>query len=181
MIPVLLIAEIKVSESENEIKQWVDQYFSEDQSEIKTVVTALQALQEKFGYCSKVGMKQIADHLDMTGANVYSVATFYNQFRFVPPGKHHIKMCMGTACAIKGGQLILDHWERQIGIGVGGVTEDREYSIDRVDCVGCCSLAPVSVIGDEVIAGMSPTKVDGILLQNKIKKEQEQKQQAKEE
>lgn len=170
-----------MNEQASEIKQWVKNYFANEEDEIKTVVTVLQALQEKFGYCSKTGMKEIASQLGMTPANVYSVATFYNQFRFVPPGKHHIKMCMGTACAIKRGRLILDQWERQIGIGVGEVTEDREYSIDRVDCVGCCTLAPVSVIGDKVIGEMSPTKVDGILLQHKIQKEREQRQQAKEE
>jgi NADH-quinone oxidoreductase subunit E len=173
--PNIAGAELKLEQEnqEQEILQWVDEYFASGENETRNLVTVLQALQDQFGYLPKTGMKQIAAKMGLTPANVFGVATFYNQFRFVPPGKHHIKVCMGTACAIKQGQLIQDHWERKLGIESGQVTEDREYSLDRVDCVGCCTLAPVVVMGDEVIAEMSPTKIDGILFQHQMQREKE--------
>ena len=111
------------------------------------------------------------DLLAVPPARVWGVATFYNQFRFTPPGKHAVKVCLGTACHVKQSGLVLDQWERRLGIAVGGVTGDREYSLDRVDCVGCCAMAPVTLIGEEVLGGMSVTRVDGILLGHKIEKE----------
>ena len=170
-----------MTNEDQEIQQWVGKYFADRTTEKSNLVSVLQAMQEEFGYLSKGGMKEIASHMGLTSANVYGVATFYNQFRFVPPGKYAIKMCMGTACVIKQSQLILDHWERRLGIEVGQVTADREYSIDRVDCVGCCTLAPVTVIGDKVIGEMAVTKVDGLLLQHKIAREREAKADGKRE
>lgn len=155
-----------------EVQVWVEQFFSGAQKE-SNLIGALLALQKRFGYLSKTGMLEVAKRLSRSPANVYAVATFYNQFRFIPPGKYPIKVCLGTACHIKQGGLILDHFERQLGISEGEVTGDREYSLDRVACVGCCTLAPVALVGDEVLGDMSPTKVDGLLLQHKIKKEQD--------
>ena len=160
-------------QEKQEIVQWIEQFFSDQNNLRENLVTCLQALQDRFGFLPKIGLRKLAEKMKLSPANVFGVATFYNQFRFVPPGKHPVKVCMGTACAIKQGQLIQDQWERRLGIKVGEVTEDREYSLDRVDCVGCCTLAPVSLVSDEVIGGMAVTKVDGILLQHKIKKEQE--------
>ena len=156
-----------------EVLDWIDEFFSGGE-ESQNLIGTLLALQKKFGYLPKIGMKEVAKRLSQSPANVFAVATFYNQFRFVPPGKYPIKVCMGTACHIKQGGLIRDHFERQLGICEGQVTDDREYSLDRVACVGCCTLAPVALIGEEVIGDMSPTKVDGLLLQHKIKREQEQ-------
>lgn len=160
------------TEEDRRILAWVDAYFDDSGKEMDNLVGILQALQDHFGYLSKTGMRQISARMGIKPANVYGVATFYNQFRFVPPGRYAIKVCMGTACAIKDGHHILDQWERRLEIGVGEVTADREYSLDRVDCVGCCTLAPVTVIGDEVIGQMAVTKVDGLLLQHQIKREQ---------
>jgi NADH-quinone oxidoreductase subunit E len=128
-------------------------------------------MQARFGYLPKTGMREVARHLGLTPANVFGVATFYNQFRLIPPGRHPIKVCVGTACHIKQSTKVLEHWERNLEITEGQVTKDREYSLDRVACVGCCTLAPVTVIGEEVIGNMSPTKVDGILLQHRLNRE----------
>jgi NADH-quinone oxidoreductase subunit E len=155
-----------------EVQEWTEEFFSGSEKS-PNLIGALLALQRRFGYLPKAGMKVLAERLSVSPANVFAVATFYNQFRFIPPGKYPIKVCMGTACHIKRGGLILDHFERQLGISEGEVTGDREYSLDRVACVGCCTLAPVALVGDEVLGGMSPTKVDGLLLQHKIKREQD--------
>ena len=164
-----------MTDEEHEVVQWIRDYFTDSTNEKENLISVLQAIQQQFGYLAKVAMKEVAAQIGATPANVYAVATFYNQFRFVPPGKHDIKICMGTACVIKRSQLVLDHWERRLGINVGEVTEDREYSLDRVDCVGCCTLAPVNIIEDKVLGEMAVTKVDGILLQHDIQREKQEK------
>jgi len=160
-------------EENQEVLAWVEEHFGKaDRS--PNLIGALLAMQNRFGYLPKAGLRALAEKLSVSPAGVFAVATFYNQFRFVPPGRYPIKVCMGTACHIKQGGLILDHFERQLGICEGEVTGDREYSLDRVACVGCCTLAPVALVGEEVIGNMSPTKVDGLLLQHKVKREQEE-------
>jgi len=109
-------------------------------------------------------MLEAASFLDTPESEVYSVATFYNQFRFVPPGKHQIKVCLGTACQIKGGKIILDSWQRELNIEEGETSPDREFSLERVACVGCCAMAPVSVVDDRVEGTISPTRIKGVLL-----------------
>ncbi len=165
---------IEQSEQEKiEIDSWVKSYFASSNSK-PVLITALLALQERFGYLPKTGLDLVAKNLGMSPASAYGVATFYNQFRFVPPGKYAIKVCVGTACHIKQAGKILDHWQRELGINAGEVSEDREYSLDRVACVGCCTLAPVTVINDEVVGYTSPTKIDGILLKHKMDRDREQ-------
>lgn len=162
-------------DEELEIAEWIDAFFSQERR--CNLICVLLAVQERFGYLSPASMREVARKLDLSPARVYGVATFYNKFRFVPPGKHAIRVCMGTACHIKQATKILEHWERRLEIEVGGVTPDREYSLDRVDCVGCCSLAPVALIGDEVLGAVSPTKIDGILLQHRMAREAASKEE----
>ena len=122
-----------------------------------SLVTLLQKVQRHFGYLPREAMIEVARAKGISPAAVFGVASFYNQFRMIPPGKHPVKMCMGTACHIKGGNAILKVWETKLGISEGEVTEDRLYSLDRVACVGCCAMAPVAVVGDEVYGNMTPT------------------------
>ncbi len=165
---------IEQSEQEKkEIESWVSSYFSSDKAS-PVLITALLAVQKRFGYLPKTGLELVAKNLGISPASAYGVATFYNQFRFVPPGKYAIKVCMGTACHIKQAGKILDHWQRELGIEAGEVSDDREYSLDRVACVGCCTLAPVTVINEEVIGYTSPTKIDGILLKHKMDRDSEE-------
>jgi len=135
------------------------------------LIPILQDIQAKFGYLPREAMLKIADFLDIAKSEVYSVATFYNQFRFVPPGKHQVKVCLGTACQIKGGRIILESWQRELDIKEGETTPDREFSLERVACVGCCAMAPVSVVDDGVEGKVSPTRVKGILLSFKLERE----------
>ena len=112
-------------------------------------------------------MLEIARFLQIPGSAVYGVATFYNQFRFTPLGKHPVKVCMGTACHMQGGRLISEALERELDIKVGGITENGEFSLDRVACIGCCMMAPVMVIGETIYAKMTPLKVEEALTQFK--------------
>ena len=140
----------------------------------RNVVALLQAVQQRLGYLPLEALQAIADQQEVSPATVFGVATFYNQFRFVPPGKRHVRVCMGTACHIKGSQAILDEWQRQLGIADGQVTEDRSYSLETVACVGCCALAPVTVVGAEVHGHVTPATVDDLLLRHQIADDQGQ-------
>lgn len=124
----------------------------------------LQEVQKKFGYLSREAMQEIASFLEMPEVEVYGVATFYNQFRFIPLGKHHVKVCLGTACHLRGGKLILEALERELGIKVGETAQNGSFSLERVACIGCCMLAPVMVAGDEIHPRMTPFKVEEALV-----------------
>jgi len=169
-----------MEEEDQQILEWLDEYFASPRHK-KSLVSVLLDLQKEFGYLAKPAMLRVAEKMGLSPANVYGVATFYNQFRFVPPGKYPLKVCMGTACYIKQAKKIMEHFELRLGIEEGGVTEDREYSLDRVACVGCCTLAPVVLVGDEVVGDMSPTKVDGMILQHDLQRKQQEDQAAGEE
>jgi NADH-quinone oxidoreductase subunit E len=128
------------------------------------LIPILQSVQARLGYLPREAMTEIAAYLQIPDIDVYGVVTFYNQFRLNPPGRHSVKVCLGTACHMKGGYIALDAWKRRLGIEPRQTTPDREFDLDTVACVGCCSMAPVSVIDDRPEARVDPTRVDGILL-----------------
>jgi NADH-quinone oxidoreductase subunit E len=128
------------------------------------LIPVLQKVQAKLGYLPRPAMIEIADHLQIAAIDVYGVATFYNQFRLNPPGKHAVKVCLGTACHMKGGQITLEAWQRRLKIDTRQTTLDGEFDLDTVACVGCCHLAPVTVIDGNAEGKVEPTRVDGLLL-----------------
>ena len=108
-------------------------------------------------------MLEVAKFLGVSAATVWGVATFYKQFRFTPPGRRPVRVCLGTACHLAGGQLVLEAVARELKVEVGGTTDDREYDLDRVACIGCCALAPVVTIGQDIYRGMTPPAVEEVL------------------
>jgi NADH-quinone oxidoreductase subunit E len=128
------------------------------------LIPVLQKVQHGLGYLPREAMLEVARFLDIPEIDVYGVVTFYNQFRLNPPGRHSIRVCLGTACHMKGGYIALDAWKRRLKIDRGQTTPDREFDLDTVACVGCCVMAPVTVVDDKPEAKVEPTKVDGILL-----------------
>jgi NADH-quinone oxidoreductase subunit E len=143
------------------------------------LIPALQLIQSKLGYLPPAAIHMVAEHLNISSSEVYGVATFYNQFRFNPPGRNPVKVCLGTACHVKGGDIILENFERKLEIKEGQTTPDREFSIDRVACVGCCALAPVAVVGETVHGHMQPSKVEGLILRARIEKEKQEREKKK--
>jgi len=137
----------------------------------ENLVPMLQHVQGRLGYIPREAMVEVAEHLGIPPIDVFGVVTFYNQFRLNPPGKHPVRVCLGTACHMKGGYIVLDAWKRRLGIDQGETTPDREFDLDTVACVGCCTMAPVTVVDEEVQAKTSPTRVDGILLAYQMEKE----------
>ncbi len=140
-----------------------------------SLIPILQQIQAEFGYLPSPAMLETARFLNIPEIDVYSVATFYNQFRLTPPGKHSIRVCMGTACHVKGGHITLAAWQRRLRIGPGETSSDREFDLDTVACVGCCAMAPVTVVDHRVEGKAGPTRVDGILLSYQLQKEKEDK------
>jgi NADH-quinone oxidoreductase subunit E len=143
------------------------------------LIPILQRIQGRLAYLPPEAIHRVARHLRLTAGDVFGVATFYNQFRFHPPGKHPIKVCLGTACHVAGGDIILENFERKLGIRDGQTTEDREFSIDRVACVGCCALAPVALVEEKVHGHMAPSKVEGLILGFRLEKERQEREKAK--
>ena len=145
------------------------------------LIPILQSVQKKLAYLPAEAIHLVADHLDISSSEVYGVATFYNQFRFNPPGKNPVKVCLGTACHVKGGDIILENFERKLEIKEGETTPDREFSVDRVACVGCCALAPVVVLKETVHGHMQPSKVEGLVLRSRLEKEMQEREKHKNE
>jgi NADH-quinone oxidoreductase subunit E len=137
---------------------------SEFDSERCSLIPILQKVQAKLGFIPAEAMLAVAEHLSIPAVEVYGVVTFYNQLRLNPPGRHSVKVCLGTACHMKGGYIALDAWQRRLMIQSGETTSDREYDLDKVACVGCCTLAPVSVVDEKTEARCDPTRVDGLML-----------------
>lgn len=146
------------------IRSAVQDVLAKHNSDREKLIPILQDIQVKLGYLPKEAMLQVAEAVNIPEVEVYGVGTFYNQFRFNPPGKNQIKVCMGTACHMSGGRIIMDSFERRLEIKEGETTPDREFSLERVACVGCCALAPVVTVNDELEGKVRPTRVDGILL-----------------
>ena len=158
-----------------EIKEKIKILFGRIENKTENLIPILQQIQEEFGYLPPDAMLEVARFLNIPEIDVHSVATFYNQFRLMPPGKHSVRVCMGTACHVKGGHITLAAWQRRLKIESGQTTPDREFDLDTVACVGCCAMAPVTVVDKKVEAKADPTRVDGILLQFQLQKEKEDK------
>ncbi len=133
--------------------------FSKYQGKQEEIIPILQDVQSNQGFLSDDSMKAIAKFTGVPASSVYAVATFYAQFRFTPQGKKHIMVCRGTACHVNGAPRVLEEIEEQLGIVEGETSEDLEYSLETVACIGACSLAPCIMINKEVEAKINKKKV----------------------
>jgi NADH-quinone oxidoreductase subunit E len=162
-------------EEDTQIRQEARRVLRKSGRKRDNLIPILQEVQGKLGYLPREAMLEIAQFLGIPDIDVYSVVTFYNQFRLNPPGKHSIRVCLGTACHMKGGYIALDAWKRRLGIGPGETTEDREFDLDTVACVGCCTMAPVTVVDAKPQGKVDPTRVDGIILAFELEKQEKDK------
>lgn len=123
------------------------------------LVEALHATQEAYGYLPRVALEDIAEEISIPFSRVFGVASFYSQFRLRPVGKYVIDVCMGTACHVAGAPLIVEAFSQELEIPVGGTTPDGLFTLQTVNCVGACALAPVVRIGeDETFGRLGPTE-----------------------
>ena len=130
---------------------------------VGTGLLAWRGLQAADGYLSEESVEVISRHLGLPASKIYGVATFYNQFRFVPKGRYHIMVCRGTACHVKGSARVLEAVQDVLKIEDGQTTRDRIFSLEVVACMGACGLAPVINVNGEFFAKVTPMKVRRIL------------------
>ena len=128
-----------------------------------SLITILQKAQEIYGYLPREAIERISRALKLKTAKVYGVATFYTQFRFEPVGKHLIMLCKGTACHVNGAKTIEDAICGELGISDGETTEDGQFTLNNVACLGCCSLSPVMMIDGEVFGLLTGEKAIDVL------------------
>jgi NADH-quinone oxidoreductase E subunit len=138
------------------------------------LIPILQEVQESCGYLSRDLVVQIGHHLGLPASKIYGVATFYNQFRFQAPGKHHVQVCRGTACHVKGSLAVLEATKRALKIEPGQTARDGHFSLEVVACIGACGLAPVIRVDEEYYAGVTPDSVRKIFDTYRQKKEAQQ-------
>lgn len=142
----------------------IDEMIQELGGARQTVIPVLQAIQEKYNYLPEEALRRVCEISEITPAQIVGVASFYSQFRFTPAGQHMIKVCVGTACHVKGAGLVYDAVKRELGLGEGeDTTASGQYTIEKVNCLGCCTLAPVVQI-DQVTYGHVNTSMVGSVL-----------------
>ena len=126
-------------------------------------IPLLADVQREIGYVAEEAVEYVSGELGIPAAELFGVATFYAMFRFQPEGKHVVRLCRGTACHVQGSGLIADQLERHLGIKDGETTPDLMFTLQCVACLGCCSLAPVMMVGDDVHGRLTPEKAVNVL------------------
>ena len=138
-------------------------FIGEWKSKPGNLIMVLHQVQQTYGYIPRNISIEISEMLDVPLAKIYGVVTFYNFFKLQKAGKYIIQVCMGTACYLRGGEDIINEFERQLGIGVNATTADGMFSIEAVRCLGCCGLAPVAVVNGEVHGKLDKGNVTAII------------------
>ena len=127
------------------------------------VIPALLAIQEEYNYVPPEAIERVAEQLDVPLMQVYQVVSFYKVFSLEPRGKHTITVCLGTACHVRGSDFLLDQVERVLSIKPGETSEDRQFTLEAVNCLGVCALGPVMVIDGKYFGNMNVSKVERVI------------------
>ncbi|NWG02733.1 MAG: NADH-quinone oxidoreductase subunit NuoE [Syntrophaceae bacterium] len=141
-------------------EEWgkIDQVIAKYKERHGALIPVLKEVQDICGYLPKKVQHRIAQGLQLPSSQVYGVVSFYTFFTTIPRGKYVIRVCLGTACYVKGSKQILDNLQRELKVEVGGITSDRRFSLEGVRCLGACGLAPVLVVGQETYGMVTPGK-----------------------
>ncbi len=127
------------------------------------LIPALKEAQEMYGYLPMEVQNKLSDGLNISPSHIYGVVTFYSFFTIFPRGRHTIRLCLGTACYVKGSKEILENITRDVGITVGETSDDGRFTLEAVRCLGACGLAPVMLIGEDTHGNISPKETIKIL------------------
>jgi len=146
-----------------QLKEKVESILDNYQRDQGMLVSILQDIQAKYNYLPKEELVEVSQALGAPLSQVYSVATFFKAFSLEPRGRHLINVCLGTACHVRGAVRVLEAIERELDIKAGGTTRDLKFTLETVNCVGCCALGPVVVIGGEYYGQMKTDKVKALL------------------
>ncbi len=137
--------------------------------EKKALISILQDIQEEYNYLPQEALNIVSKTLGIPLIDIVGVATFYRAFSLEPRGEHLVTVCMGTACHVRGGPNILEEFERKLNINAGETTEDGQFSLETVACLGCCAIGPVVIVDGNYYAQTSIRKVDAILKKHRKK------------
>ncbi|MBN2574413.1 MAG: NAD(P)H-dependent oxidoreductase subunit E [Deltaproteobacteria bacterium] len=143
--------------------QSIERLIEENAQAPAALIAILQAIQREHGYLSAAALREVSRATGRPLVDVYGVATFYRAFSLHPRGKHVVSACLGTACHVRGAHAVVGEIERQLGIRAGGTTEDREFSLETVNCLGACALGPVVVIDGHYVSKVGKEKVRPLL------------------
>ena len=127
------------------------------------LIPILQDVQGELGYISPESVTSVSRYLRISENEIFGVSSFYAQFRFTAPGRHSVKVCLGTACHVRGGSTLLSAVESSLGIACGETTPDRRYDLERVACLGCCALSPVVQIDSRIYSKITVNKLAELL------------------
>jgi len=129
----------------------------------KALISILQDIQAEYNYLPQEALRLVSETLDIPLIDIIGVATFYRSFSLEPRGEHQVTVCIGTACHVRGGAKILDEFERKLDVESGQTTEDGQFTLETVACLGCCAIGPVVVVDGDYHAQTSLRKVESIL------------------
>ncbi|ADJ25934.1 NADH dehydrogenase (ubiquinone) 24 kDa subunit [Dehalogenimonas lykanthroporepellens BL-DC-9] len=152
-----------MSVNKDSIYNIVDEVVVKHNGDPSMLVAMLQDVQAQLYFLPRESIVRIAEKLDIPLTRVYSVATFFRAFSLKPRGKHNLKVCMGTACHVRGAEKVLDKIETELCVCAGETTKDMKYTIETANCVGACALGPVVVVDNEFVGQMTTDKVKTIL------------------
>ena len=149
--------------SREQITIIIDDILERYPSRPEYLIFLLQDIQSAYNYVSPEALNLVCDHVGVPLTQAYAVATFYKSFSLEPKGEHEIKVCLGTACHLKGGERLIEDWERKLKVKAGETTPDLKFTLDSVNCLGCCALSPVMVVDEEYHAKASSSTINKII------------------
>lgn len=141
-----------------------------------SLIAMLQQIQAEYHYLPRDALVLIAERTGLPLSDVFSTATFYNAFSLTPRGRHLVSVCLGTACHVKGAEKLTDKIARELDIEPGGTSDDLEFSLEKVRCIGCCALAPVVRIDDDTYGHLTQRKIPSVLKKYEREKDDEDTQ-----
>lgn len=141
------------------LRSWME----ENRDKPGVALPALQKAQEIYGYVPRQVQIEIANFLGKPLAEIYGISTFYSQFSLEPKGRNRISVCLGTACYIKGAGKIYELLQQKLGVGDGDCTSDGTFSLDSCRCLGCCGMAPVMMVNEDIYGNLTGEELDAIL------------------
>jgi len=153
------VEELDVDEKIGHVKD----VLTDTQKKRGVLIHAFQSIQKEYNYLPEDALKALSKKLDIALSEVYSTASFYKHFYFKPRGRNVVCVCLGTACHVRGAGKVLEKVEESFGIKEGETTPDMSLTLETVGCVGCCGLAPVATVNEEVVGDLNPKKVNEII------------------
>jgi NADH-quinone oxidoreductase subunit E len=141
----------------------VDAIIDKHGADRRALISLLLNIQDEFYYLPQEALERVAEKMDVPAVQVYQVARFYKAFSLQPRGKHLVTVCLGTACHVRGGERLVEQLGRLLQVAPGKTTEDRLFTLQAVNCLGCCALGPVMVVDGTYYGKMSATKIEKIL------------------